>query len=189
MSGPHDRTIQQMVSINETLRSQVKVSNKQRGEQGKTIHQLRLEVEHLKTLKDKEDHGNTHITINVDPNSDDILKMYSVEELDILHNYIGIGTYWLNSIRRKELVAKKEVVTITKDYPTESQVDAAITVLRKYMTMPYGARVTDYMRENAKGMELADGLAKLQEADRESERRNRHIVAKALKAAMGVEEE
>lgn len=68
--------------------------------------------------------------------------------------------------------------------PTEAQVDAAIGVLRKHMEMPYMARVNDYMRKNAQGLEFSDGLAKLQEADREAEQRNRAIVRKALKAAM-----
>jgi len=176
-----------MTDTHQDLQNKLNLANKQRGEQGNTIHTLRMEVEYLRTLKDKDEvRGHTNVTINIDPNSDDILKTYGVKELDVLHNYIGIGTYWLNSIRRKDLVEKEEAKNKPKfeEYPTGIQIDAAIKVLRKYMSMPYLARVADYIHEGAQGMAFADGLAKLQDADREAEQRNRHIVGKALKAAM-----
>ena len=72
--------------------------------------------------------------------------------------------------------------------PTDAQVEAAIAVLRQEMSMPYMARVADYIAEDAQGQELDDGFAALRAADEDADRMNRLVVRRALKAAMEVDD-
>jgi hypothetical protein len=46
---------------------------------------------------------------------DSIIQKYTVDELDMLHNLVGLGPEWLKSERRAELVAieKQELLIIT----------------------------------------------------------------------------
>jgi hypothetical protein len=46
---------------------------------------------------------------------DSIIQKYTVDQLDMLHNLVGLGPQWLKSERRAELVAieKQELIIIT----------------------------------------------------------------------------
>jgi hypothetical protein len=70
---------------------------------------------------------------------------------------------------------------------TDEQIDAAIAVLREEITMPYGARSSDFIAGPSNpppGPERDAALLALRVADDEADRKNRDLVRRALIAAL-----
>ena len=72
--------------------------------------------------------------------------------------------------------------------PSEAQIEVASRVIREETSMPYMARVGDYLAEDAQGQERDDGLAALKAADEDADRMNWLFVRRVLKAAMDADD-
>lgn len=73
---------------------------------------------------------------------------------------------------------------------TDAQIDAAMEVFSEEgVTLPYSARIENYVSADSEGDERAQQLAALKAADEEAEVKNRALVRRVLQAALPIPDE